>query len=57
MAFGDDYNDFEIIKECGVGVAMGNAEEAIKEVAEYITATNEEDGVAKFLEEKILKSS
>ncbi len=54
IAFGDDHNDFEIIRECGVGVAMGNAEDAIKEVADHITLTNEEDGVAKFLFENVI---
>lgn len=50
IAFGDDNNDFEIIQECGVGVAMGNAIPEIKKIADYITETNENDGVAVFLE-------
>lgn len=54
IAFGDDHNDFEIIKECGIGVAMGNAEDAIKEAADYVTLTNEEDGVARFLFERVI---
>lgn len=54
VAFGDDHNDFEIIRECGIGVAMGNAEDAIKEVADHITYSNEEDGVARFIAERIL---
>ncbi|GLI56241.1 haloacid dehalogenase [Propionigenium maris DSM 9537] len=54
IAFGDDHNDFEIIRDCGVGVAMGNAETAIKEVADHVTLTNEEDGVAKFLFENVI---
>jgi len=56
VAFGDDHNDYEIIKECGVGVAMGNAEGAIKEVADHVALTNEEDGVAKFIEKMVLHS-
>ena len=43
MFFGDDVNDIELIKECGIGVAMGNAVEKVKDVANYITSTNEED--------------
>lgn len=49
MFFGDDVNDIELIKECGIGVAMGNAIEDVKNVANYITSTNEEDGIAVFL--------
>jgi Cof subfamily protein (haloacid dehalogenase superfamily) len=49
MIFGDDINDIELIKECGIGVAMGNAVQKVKEVANYITASNEEDGIAAFL--------
>jgi Cof subfamily protein (haloacid dehalogenase superfamily) len=50
VAFGDDYNDMDIIKECGIGVAMGNAEVDLKEIADIIADTNDEDGVAKVLE-------
>ncbi|WP_278184409.1 HAD family hydrolase [Clostridium cellulovorans] len=35
MFFGDDVNDIELIKECGIGVAMGNAIEKVKNVANY----------------------
>ena len=46
MAFGDDTNDIEMIQEAGVGVAMGNAVPELKAVANRITLTNDEDGVA-----------
>lgn len=46
MAIGDSGNDYSIIKAAGIGVAMGNASDDIKEAADYITASNEEDGVA-----------
>lgn len=49
MFFGDDVNDIELIKECGIGVAMGNAVEEVKDIANYLTSTNEEDGIAVFL--------
>ena len=49
MFFGDDINDIELIKECGIGVAMGNAVANVKDVANYITSSNEEDGIAVFL--------
>lgn len=45
MAFGDGGNDISIIKEAGVGVAMGNAGEELKQVADFITTPIDEDGV------------
>ena len=53
-AFGDDVNDTEMIKNCGIGVAVGNAVEEVKAAAKYICDTNDNDGVAKWLEEYIL---
>ena len=47
MAIGDTGNDISIIMAAGVGVAMGNAEEGPKEIADDITDTNDRDGVAK----------
>lgn len=55
IAFGDDINDIDMIENAGVGVAMGNGEDIIKNISDYITDTNENDGVAKFLRENILK--
>jgi hypothetical protein len=46
MAIGDTENDLAILKAAGIGVAMGNATEAVKAQADYITSSNEEDGVA-----------
>ncbi len=54
VAFGDDYNDIDMIRECGIGVAMVNAPDDVKAAADIIAATNEEDGVAAELE-KMLK--
>lgn len=51
--FGDDTNDIELINACGTGVAMGNAVTEVKQVADYVTLSNEEDGVAYFLNELI----
>lgn len=50
MAFGDDYGDIEMLKLCGKGIAMGNAIEEVKKVADEITLSNDEDGVAEYLE-------
>jgi len=49
IAIGDNYNDKEMIEYAGVGVAMGNAPEEIKMVADFVTDTNNNDGVAKAL--------
>ena len=54
IAFGDDYNDIEMIKHCGLGIAMGNAIPQVKKVANAITVSNDADGVAKYIEEYIL---
>lgn len=53
ITFGDNHNDLSMITYAGMGVAMGNAEEIVKENANYITCKNSENGVAKALE-KIL---
>lgn len=49
MAFGDGGNDRTMIITAGIGVAMGNANEEVKEVADYITASVDDDGVVKAL--------
>jgi len=51
---GDAFNDISMVKYAGVGVAMGNAKPEVKEVADYITASNEEDGIAEVVERFIL---
>lgn len=48
-AFGDDENDYEVLKYCGKGVAVANAVSMIKEITDDITKSNNNDGVAKFL--------
>lgn len=50
MACGDGDNDVTMLREVGFGVAMANAEEVVKEAADYITESNDEDGVAKAIE-------
>ena len=46
MVCGDSGNDYPMLKAAGFAVAMGNAEEKIKAAADFVTKTNEEDGVA-----------
>jgi 5-amino-6-(5-phospho-D-ribitylamino)uracil phosphatase len=53
-AFGDDNIDIGMIKECGIGVAMGNSIREVLDCADFIADTNDNDGVAKFIEENIL---
>ena len=50
MAFGDGGNDITIIQESGIGVAMGNAGEEVKAVADFVTTSVDEDGVKNALE-------
>ena len=47
IAFGDNYNDIEMIEYAGIGVAVGNAEESVKKSADYVCLTNYEDGVGR----------
>ncbi len=54
IAVGDEENDQHMIKLAGLGVAMGNARDSIKEIANYITTTNNEHGVAKVIDKFIL---
>ncbi|MBQ8611518.1 MAG: HAD hydrolase family protein [Oscillospiraceae bacterium] len=52
--FGDDNDDIEPIANCGLGVAVANAIPAVLTAADHVTGTNDEDGVARFIEECIL---
>lgn len=47
---GDGFNDISMIRYAGVGVAMGNAQQPVKDAADYITATNDEDGLVRVIE-------
>lgn len=55
MACGDGDNDTVMLREVGFGVAMANAEEQVKDAADYITLSNEEEGVAEVIEKFILR--
>ena len=54
IAFGDDINDFGMLKLAGTAVAVDNAIDEVKSVADYTTDSNDQDGVAKFLEKMVL---
>ncbi len=51
---GDGYNDLTMIEYAGVGVAMANAQQKVKEKADYITKSNDEDGIVQVIDEFIL---
>ena len=57
IAFGDDFNDIEMLKICGMGIAMENAIKQVKEAADYITKSNNDDGVAWYLEKFYLEEN
>ncbi len=51
---GDGFNDISLVRYGGIGVAMGNAREEVKAAADYVTASNEEDGIAEVVERFLL---
>ena len=46
LAFGDNYNDLEMLRAAGLGVAMGNAPDDIRDIAGFVTSDNDHDGIA-----------
>lgn len=55
VAFGDDYADIGMLKMCGLGVAMGNAIDEVKKVADIVIGNNDDDGIAIWLETTFLR--
>ncbi|HAX1100225.1 TPA: HAD-IIB family hydrolase, partial [Enterococcus faecium] len=55
MAIGDEENDLPMIQYAGLGVAMENAVPFVKEAADFVTASNEENGVAKVIQKFVLE--
>ena len=51
MAFGDGFNDLSMLEYSGIGIAMGNAVDEVKAIADFITISNDEDGIAIALEQ------
>lgn len=54
LAFGDGSNDIKMLQMAGVGIAVANAQPEVREAADDIAASNDEDGVAKYIEEHVL---
>lgn len=50
ICVGDSYNDLSMIEYAGLGVAMGNAVQEVKDKADYVTASNDEDGIVEVIE-------
>ncbi|MNP82450.1 Sugar phosphatase YidA [compost metagenome] len=46
IAFGDGHNDASMVKYAGIGIAMANAVEDLKQIADEVTLSNEDDGIA-----------
>jgi hypothetical protein len=57
IAVGDGYNDLSMIEYAGLGVAMGNSKDAIKQKADFVTLSNDEDGVAYVINRFILNET
>ena len=57
IAIGDGFNDLSMIKYAGLGIAMENAQDIVKENADFITLSNEEDGVAYAVEKFFLPNA
>ncbi len=54
IAFGDNYNDIEMIQAAGYGVAVANARTEVKKIADYVTLANTDDGVAHFIQKQFI---
>lgn len=57
IACGDGFNDLSMIRYAGIGVAMENAQKPVREAADYITYSNNDDGIAHVIEKFILQAS
>lgn len=54
-AVGDNFNDIEMLKSVGLGIAMGNAPDAVQEIARFVTTTNRQAGVAHVIQNYLLE--
>lgn len=54
ISFGDNYNDIEMLKHSGLGVAVANAREEVKAIANHVTTKNTDDGVAHFIKQHLI---
>lgn len=54
IAFGDNYNDIEMLSNVGCGVAVSNGRDEVKRIANFITSSNTDNGVARYIEQHLL---
>ncbi|MBP5654360.1 MAG: HAD hydrolase family protein [Clostridiales bacterium] len=54
VSFGDDDNDIDMLKMCGQGIAVANAVPAVLDIADSVTLSNDEDGVALWIRQNLL---
>lgn len=54
IAFGDNYNDMDMLSNVGWGVAVSNGREEVKQIAKFVAASNTDDGVARYIEQHLL---
>ncbi|HWQ77507.1 MAG TPA: Cof-type HAD-IIB family hydrolase [Anaerovoracaceae bacterium] len=54
ICFGDNYNDLEMLQYAGLGISVANGVEPLREAADYVTGSNNDDGVAKAIEKFVL---
>ncbi len=54
IAFGDDYSDIGMLKLCGKGIAVGNGISEVRNASDLVIGSNDEDGIAKYIEQSIL---
>jgi 5-amino-6-(5-phospho-D-ribitylamino)uracil phosphatase len=57
VAVGDSLNDLAVIQQAGLGVAMGNAQETVKQEADVVVASNNNDGIAEVIQKYILSNA
>ncbi|MFC3345809.1 HAD-IIB family hydrolase, partial [Paenibacillus abyssi] len=57
IAIGDSWNDHEMLEVAGLGVAMGNAIPALKEIADFVTLSNNDEGVRHVIEKFVLQKA
>ncbi|MBM4086634.1 MAG: Cof-type HAD-IIB family hydrolase, partial [Planctomycetes bacterium] len=57
VAIGDGMNDIAMLKWAALGIAMGHAPDAVKRAADVVTASNDEEGVAKAIQTYVLRGT
>ena len=57
MAFGDNYNDLSMLEAAGLGVAMGNSDDAVKARCDLVIGDNESPAIAEVINQRILGNS